>query len=69
LQPFGQAHDRRAHPHQGAGLGLPLAKALVELHGGRLTIDSRLDAGTSVTVVLPAARRLAGSTAVPARAS
>ena len=63
LQPFGQAQDRRAHPHQGAGLGLPLAKALVELHGGRLTIESRLDAGTSVEVVLPAARRLAAEAA------
>jgi two-component system cell cycle sensor histidine kinase PleC len=69
LQPFGQAQDRRAHPHQGAGLGLPLAKALVELHGGRLSIESVLDAGTSVIVELPAARRLTGSAAVPARAS
>ena len=68
LQPFGQAQDRRAHPHQGAGLGLPLAKALVDLHGGRLTIESELNVGTSVTVELPASRRLADADA-PARAS
>jgi len=69
LQPFGQAHDHRAHPHQGAGLGLPLAKALVELHGGHLQIESQLDVGTSVTVVLPAARRLDDGQAIRARAS
>jgi len=69
LLPFGQAQDGRAHPHQGAGLGLPLAKALVELHGGRLSIASRLNVGTSVTVELPAARRLADEVAGPPRAS
>ena len=58
LQPFGQAHDHRANPHQGAGLGLPLAKALIELHGGSLAIESRLHVGTSVEVTLPAARRI-----------
>ncbi|NIA68212.1 histidine kinase [Pelagibius litoralis] len=57
LQPFGQAHDKRAHPHQGAGLGLPLTKALVELHGGQLFLRSRLNFGTEVEVRLPAARR------------
>ena len=57
LQPFGQAHDTRAHPHQGAGLGLPLSKALVELHGGQLTVSSRLNFGTEVAVTLPASRR------------
>jgi signal transduction histidine kinase len=69
VQPFGQAHDRRAHPHQGAGLGLPLAKALVELHGGRLTIESQLDVGTSVEVALPAARRLEAQNRISAAAS
>jgi len=69
LQPFGQAHDRRAHPNQGAGLGLPLAKALVELHGGSLGIESRLDHGTSVEVNLPATRRHAAEARSTARAS
>ncbi len=39
---------------QGTGLGLPIVKALVELHGGKLEIDSELGQGTSVTVTLPA---------------
>jgi two-component system, cell cycle sensor histidine kinase PleC len=69
LQPFGQAQDRRAHPHQGAGLGLPLAKSLVELHGGKLTIESRLDSGTRVTVTLPAARRIVAGAMQTAHAS
>ncbi|HIC79787.1 MAG TPA: hypothetical protein EYP07_02315 [Kiloniellaceae bacterium] len=63
LQPFGQAHDKRAHPHQGAGLGLPLSKALIELHGGTLLLRSRLNFGTEVEIRLPAERRVTdGST-------
>ncbi|WP_422369586.1 ATP-binding protein [Pelagibius sp.] len=57
LQPFCQAHDKRAHPNQGAGLGLPLTKALVELHGGQLFLHSRLNFGTEAEVRLPATRR------------
>lgn len=41
---------------EGTGLGLPLAKVLVELHGGLLTLESRPEAGTRVTLVLPAER-------------
>ncbi len=40
----------------GTGLGLPLVKALVELHGGTLAIDSALGAGTTVRIGLPLAR-------------
>jgi PAS domain S-box-containing protein len=41
---------------QGAGLGLPITKSLVELHGGQLSIDSRPGAGTNVQIMLPRER-------------
>ncbi len=56
LAPFGQVDSSLARRYEGTGLGLPLSKALVELHGGRLEIDSAPDAGTTVHVVLPADR-------------
>jgi len=59
LAPFGQVESKVRRKHEGTGLGLPLAKQLVELHGGLLTIDSRLDVGTTVTILLPASRMVA----------
>jgi signal transduction histidine kinase len=38
---------------RGTGLGLPTAKRLVELHGGSISVESALNAGTTVTVSLP----------------
>jgi two-component system cell cycle sensor histidine kinase PleC len=55
LTPFGQVDASRARWREGTGLGLPIAKALVQLHGGRLEIRSARTAGTEVTVILPAA--------------
>ncbi|MSP03044.1 MAG: HAMP domain-containing protein [Acetobacteraceae bacterium] len=55
LQPFVQVDASQARRHGGTGLGLPLTKIFVELHGGRLEIESRVNEGTRVTVVLPAA--------------
>jgi two-component system, sensor histidine kinase and response regulator len=45
--------DRRIQEQQGSGLGLTIARRLIELHGGRLTIDSVLQGHTSVTLALP----------------
>jgi len=45
--------DRKMQEQQGQGLGLSIAKRLVELHGGTLTIQSDSQAGTSVSVKLP----------------
>ncbi|HTQ33630.1 MAG TPA: ATP-binding protein [Stellaceae bacterium] len=56
LQPFGQVDNSLSRPHGGTGLGLPLARRLIELHGGTMTIDSEVGKGTTVTVVLPANR-------------
>ena len=42
------------HNEEGLGLGLPVAKAIVEAHKGRIEMDSRLGEGTTVTVALPA---------------
>jgi two-component system cell cycle sensor histidine kinase PleC len=54
LTPFGQVDASHSRWREGAGLGLPIAKALVQLHGGRLEIRSAKALGTEVTVVLPA---------------
>jgi PAS domain S-box-containing protein len=59
LSPFGQLDSSLARKHHGTGLGLPLSKALAELHGGRLELQSTIGVGTTVTVYLPAARVLA----------
>jgi signal transduction histidine kinase len=40
-------------PNEGVGLGLTIARAIVEQHGGRISIESRPDAGTRVVIVLP----------------
>ena len=56
LELFGQVDAGLARPHEGTGLGLPLARKLVELHGGSLTVESEKGRGTTVTVTLPAAR-------------
>jgi len=58
LRPFGQIDSRLARKYQGTGLGLPLAKSMIELHGGRLEIDSAPGAGTRVTLWLPVERVL-----------
>jgi signal transduction histidine kinase len=59
LEPFGQVENALSRSHEGTGLGLPLAKALVELHGGALRIDSQLSVGTVVTLTLPASLAVA----------
>jgi signal transduction histidine kinase len=59
LKPFEQVDSSFSRQHQGTGLGLPLVKAIMEMHGGRLMIESELGAGTAVTVVFPRERVLA----------
>ncbi len=53
LEPFRRLSPAHSAEYQGAGLGLPLTKALVELHGGDVEIVSTPGTGTRVTVTLP----------------
>ena len=55
LSPFGQVDSRLARKYEGTGLGLPLTKKLVELHGATFEIDSVVDRGTVVTIWFPPA--------------
>jgi signal transduction histidine kinase len=56
LQPFGQAENILSHSEEGSGLGLPLAKGFMELHGGTLTLHSSVGEGTRVDLVFPPSR-------------
>jgi PAS domain S-box-containing protein len=56
LQPFGRSSQDLNRGQDGAGLGLPLANSLIELHGGRLEITGARHAGTTVRIILPADR-------------
>jgi two-component system cell cycle sensor histidine kinase PleC len=56
LTPFGQVENRMTATHNGTGLGLPLAKAMMELHGGTLEIESAPGRGTLITLNFPVER-------------
>jgi signal transduction histidine kinase len=56
FQPFRQIQGAFSRRCEGTGLGLPLAKAFVELHGGTLTLQSAPEVGTTAKIMLPAAR-------------
>ncbi|MBO6827097.1 MAG: PAS-domain containing protein [Sneathiella sp.] len=58
LTPFVQVDSELGRKYQGTGLGLPLSKELVELHGGTLTLESEFGVGSTVTIYLPAERVL-----------
>jgi signal transduction histidine kinase len=56
LSPFGQIDSRLARKHEGTGLGLPICKSLMELHGGALSVESETNRGTTLTARFPASR-------------
>ncbi len=59
LAPFGKIQSNAQQTHEGIGLGLPLSKKFVELHGGELWIESAPGKGTTVWVSFPGSRTLA----------
>src|SRR5262249_51350965 len=68
---FGQGSNSIKSAEQGAGLGLPIAKSLVDLHQGTFSLKSKLRIGTEVIVTFPPERVMAalGPLAEPAPAA
>jgi signal transduction histidine kinase len=71
LAPFGQVENDLTRQYEGTGLGLPLVKSLVEMHGGRFEIHSTLGEGTTIRAEFPPPPALAAlsETTSPAAAS
>lgn len=61
LSPFGQIDSALDRKYEGTGLGLPLTKSMVELHGGQLLLESKLGHGTTVTIQFGPERTVAMS--------
>ncbi|MEO5373847.1 MAG: ATP-binding protein [Alphaproteobacteria bacterium] len=59
LTAFGQVRSSYTRSQSGTGLGLPLSKRLIEMHGGSLSLDSVIGQGTTVTIWLPPERLVA----------
>ncbi len=59
LERFSQVDNRLSRKYDGAGLGLPMAKQFMELHGGTLELASKPGAGTQVCIAFPPARLIA----------
>ncbi len=66
FEPFYQADTSLSRSQEGSGLGVPLAKALLQLHDGELEIRSEPSAGTTISVLFPADRVIAGKADTPA---
>jgi len=66
MQPFVQIDSSLQRKFSGTGLGLPLARSMVELHGGKFAIESAVGQGTAITVSFPPARSLRSTPATAA---
>lgn len=58
LEPFVQVENSFTRVNDGIGIGLPLVRRIIELHDGSMNIQSRVGAGTCVTLQIPAKRAL-----------
>ena len=58
MEPFQIVETPQSRSYQGIGLGLPLARSLIQLHGGSLTLHSEIGVGTTATLTFPAARTI-----------
>lgn len=67
MMPFAQADGSATRRHEGVGLGLTLARAMMELHGGSIRLDSEIGRGTVVSLQFPKERMVVGETAAPER--
>jgi len=56
LEPFEQVDSSISRSYQGTGLGLPLVKAIMDLHGGTVALNSKLGVGTQASVTFPPRR-------------
>jgi two-component system cell cycle sensor histidine kinase PleC len=65
LASFGQGSNSIKSAEQGAGLGLPIAKSLIDIHGGTFTLKSKLRIGTEVIVTFPPERVMSALAPVP----
>src|SRR4029079_7313369 len=68
LASFGQGSNSIKSAEQGAGLGLPIAKNLIDLHGGTFSLKSKLRIGTEVIVTFPPERVMAALAPIADRA-
>ena len=59
MQAFGQLEDVHTRKRPGTGLGLPIVKSLVEMHGGQFRLSSEVGVGTSAEISFPARRVIA----------
>jgi PAS domain S-box-containing protein len=67
LSAFGQVDNPFTRSQEGTGLGLPIVKSLVELHGGQFQIESAVGKGTKITMTMPAQKVDAGAPEVSVR--
>jgi signal transduction histidine kinase len=61
MEPFQIVENPQSRSYQGIGLGLPLARSLVQLHGGSLMLRSEIGIGTTATLAFPATRTIESS--------